>query len=133
MFLKLLALLKAAIPLPVFTDAASFLAWWNGLGPSISEFVASLAKQIVTTGEAFISLPNGVTLSMTRGDDGVYRFDRSSVPMVCGALAEHDPEVFGKLGDGKLMEALLKFLELAEKILPLVLPLFLTPDVEPAK
>ena len=118
MFAKIMALLKVALPTPLFTDAGAVSVWWLKLNPAAPDLIAALAAQFTALGFAEIALPDGGTIMLTRGEDGVFRMDEGHRTLLCYAVAESSGEV-GK--DGKFLEFLKQLLPIILQILPLFL------------
>ena len=120
MFAKVLALIVAALPLPVFTDPEAVKAWLGGLNASLGDLIAALVSQFQATGKVEIECPDGSVCSMAPDANGVWAMtDEDQAKLVSAA-----PE---KFGDGK-------FAEIFKLVLPLILqllPLFLKKEAEP--
>ena len=87
LFLKLLAVLKAGMPLPVFADVKAVLAWWNGLGPAAADLIAAMAVQFKVTGHVDFFLPDGSAVSIVEGADGRLEMSDDHQAMFCCAVA----------------------------------------------
>lgn len=125
-FLKLIGLLRVALPLPDFTSAAAVLAWWNGLGPAASDLIADIMGQLKTTGVCEFELPGGQVVTLEEAANGQIVMSQSHQDVLhkecCAAVA---PE---KIGDGTI----LKFLGQLLPIILQFLPLLLKADPKPA-
>lgn len=121
--MKLLAVLKAALPIPTLTDVDALLAWWNGLGPSAVAFIAAIAEQLYATGRVAIELPTGTIVTMVQDASGQFVMAEEEQALLCAAA----PDVVG--ANGELLKIFM------EKVLPLllqILPLFLDKNKAPS-
>lgn len=119
-FLKLLAVLKVALPFPDFSDRAAVLAWWTGLGEPAADLIKAIRDQFNTTGRVTLDFPGDVTIVLA--DSGRCLAVDPAVMEV--QLAAVPPEAWG---DGK-------WLEIFKMLLPIliqILPFFLTPAPTP--
>jgi hypothetical protein len=113
MFLKILALLRVAIPLPSFADPAALAAWLKSISEPLAELIAAIAGQVKTTGRCAIELPGGETVEIVKGDVvGTYAMSMPHQSMLCAA----NPE-----GDGKWLEFIKTLLPIILQVLPFLL------------
>lgn len=121
MFLKILALLRVAIPLPSFADPAALAAWLKSISDPLAALIAEIAGQIKTTGRCQIELLTGETVEIARGDDGLCAMSMPHQSMLCAAAP-------GAFGDGSW----LKFIQTLLPIILQILPYLLKDDTAPA-
>jgi len=130
LFMKLLALVKAAMPLPAFSDLTSVTTWLTNLAPAEADLIVSLVGQFKSQGFVEIELPNGNSVRMTATRDGrcMSGYDQA---MLAGALANADPK-----GMGNWLEALQKIIALIPALLEIIAIFTVepspTPDPDPA-
>lgn len=125
LFLKLVALFRIAFPLPAWTDKTTVTEWLENMAPAIADLLASFLTQYQTTGSAELSLPTGATISIFEGLDGKPTMTADHAGMLCEAccasLTSEADELPEKIGDGKILEMLMKLMPLILQILPLFL------------
>lgn len=115
MFLKILALLRVAIPLPSFADPAALAAWLQSISEPLAELIAAIAGQVKTTGRCKIELPGGEVVEIVKGDTvGTYAMSMPHQSMLCAAA----PEAFG---DGRWLEFIKTLLPIILQVLPFLL------------
>jgi hypothetical protein len=130
LLLKLIAILRVALPLPDVADAAAFIAWWNGLGPAVQEIIVALVDQFKTSGRVTLPLPDGTELILADSGRcmnyalGVVEAKLRAVPAEQW-IAMVGPQAWG---DGKFLQL---FIQLVTQLLPIILPFFLTPTPTP--
>jgi hypothetical protein len=121
----LMAVVKAAFPLPVFVDAEDINDWLGTINEPLSKLIAAMVSQFNKTGRIAMDLQDGPLVLADSGrclavdqDDAAER-----LALAC-ASADDGPEAWG---DGK-------FLEILKMLLPIILqllPLFLEPGPAP--
>ena len=101
--IAILAVLKAVVPVPNWSDEASVAAWLNGLSPAAAKLIAAIAGRLNVTGD------------------------------VCEAdlLAAIEAECPEAWGDGRFLELLKQLLPLIIQILPLFLEPSPAPTPDP--
>jgi hypothetical protein len=127
-FAKLLALLKAGLPLPNFADAAATEAWLIGLAPSESALIALLVGQIKLTGSADIALPDGSVATIYERSDGTFGMAEERETALCSAAAGALEAEVGKINWAALFA---KIMPIILQILPLFLNVVPTPAPTP--
>ena len=112
MFLKILALLRVAIPLPSFADPAALAAWLKSISTPLAELISAIAGQVKATGSCQIELPGGETVAITQATDGLCAMSTAHQSMLCSA----NPE-----GDGRWLEFIKTLLPIILQVLPFLL------------
>jgi hypothetical protein len=112
LFAKILALVKAGIPLPSFADAAATEKWLVGLAPSEAALIAGLVSQFTAKGVVELALPDGSVVKLAQSCDGGCDccITDADAAKVCAAA----PEAFG---DGKWLEAMKQAIALIPQIM----------------
>jgi hypothetical protein len=115
-FLQLLAVLKAALPLPVWTDQTAVAAWLRGLEEPLSVLISTLMGQWQTTGTVLIDLPTGACVALVDPGDGKPTMSSYHVDQLATAVAEALPAMDAK--------GWRDWIDLLVKYLPLILEIF---------
>ena len=108
----LLAVVKAAFPLPVFTDPDDIHDWLDTVNEPLAKLIAAMVGQFNRTGRIVLDLPDGPLVLADSGRclavDAVAATER-----IAAAGTVTDPKAWG---DGK-------FLAILKMLLPIILQL----------
>lgn len=122
LFLKLLALVKAAFPIPSFRDVAAVTAWLQDLAAPEADLIVAMVNQFIATRQVEIELPSGEIVTLAADSTGKVMASPASMDMLAEAIANESGEPKGK------------WLDLLKKLLPIILqilPFFLEPAPAP--
>lgn len=125
----IVALLKAAFPLPDFRDKEDLADWLSNLCDPVAELIVGLLDQLVQNGSASIESPDGGYVTLVRNTDGTLTVSEGGVDRLVAAALHGDggdrPKAWG---DGTILKMLI---ELFIKFAPIIIPLILEPEPEP--
>jgi len=116
LFLKLIAVLKAALPLPAWLDRAAVEAWLTGLAPPEADLISTIAAQLLATGHVDFDLPDGAVVSIALADDGKPTMSDYHLDLLAATLAAELPE--------RDARGWAQWIAIALELLPIILDIF---------
>jgi hypothetical protein len=111
-FLKILAVLRALWPFPVWTSKDAVQQYLTTLAPPEADLISTLAQQWLSQGYATIELRGGVVVALVRDPSDKPCMADDDLKLLAAALDAEMP-----LPDGKWLDLIMKYL-------PLILELF---------